>query len=144
MSEARKGSKHSEETKVKIGEAHKGKIISEETITKLREVLKGRILSEETKEKISVTRKGRIHSEETKAKISASLIGEKSPNYGKITSEETKAKISIAKGKSVQVIDKNTNDIATYCSGRQAAKAIGCSDRTIRLYINSQKLYKDR
>lgn len=83
-------------------------------------------------------------SEETKTKISAALKGENSPNFGKITPEEVRAKISAAKGQQVKVLDKDTNEVTTYSSGRQAAIALGCSDRTVRLYLKSQKLYQGR
>lgn len=144
MSEARKGFTLSKETKKIIGEVHRGKIVSEETKTKMSEARKGIKRSLETKTKISEARKGKIMSEETKTKISAALKGENSPNFGKITPKEVRAKISAAKGQQVKVMDKDTNEVTTYSSGRAAAIALGCSDRTVRLYIDSQKLYKGR
>ena len=76
--EFRKGKKHSEETKRKIGEAHKGKKLSEEHKRKLSEAHKDK--------------KRGPHSEEHKRKISEAEKGKKC----KPVSEETKRKISEA------------------------------------------------
>lgn len=80
---------------------------------------------------------GKSHSLETKALMSEA-------KKGKTLSEETKAKIIAAKGQAVEVLDKETNEKTTYYSGRQVAKALGCNHKTVRGYINSQKLYKGR
>lgn len=72
------GSKHSKETKAKIGKANsialKGKKQSKETIEKRSNALIGRIVSEETRRKISITNKGKPKSpgsftKESRAKI---------------------------------------------------------------------------
>tara|TARA_R110000764_G_scaffold76025_1_gene153081 strand:- start:4 stop:537 length:534 start_codon:yes stop_codon:yes gene_type:complete len=70
ISEAMKGSKHSQETKLKMSESKKGIKRSEETKRRVSETLKGRKPSEETKRKMSEARKGKKHSEETKRKMS--------------------------------------------------------------------------
>jgi hypothetical protein len=64
MAAARKGTHHTEETKLKMSTAHKGKI-----------------LTEEHKRKISEAKKGKTCTEETKAKISAATSGEKNHKY---------------------------------------------------------------
>ncbi len=97
----------------------------------------GKLHSEETKTSMSEAKKGRTLSEETKNKISDTL-------KGKITLEETKVKMSESLGTAVEVFDKETNKTTTYSSGRQAAKALDCSDWVIRTYIKSQKFFKGR
>jgi group I intron endonuclease len=107
ISEARKGTKQSEETKakrklfrhtlesrLKISEAGKNRApISEETRVRQSEASKGKPKSAEHKAKIAASHTGKPKSAEHKAKISVS-------NLGKKQSEETKAKKSAAmKGK---------------------------------------------
>jgi NUMOD3 motif/NUMOD1 domain len=83
--------------------------------------LYGKFHSEETKISMSEAKKGTTLSEETKIKISNTL-------KGKITLEETKVKMSESLGTAVEVFDKEKNETTTYSSGRQAAKALDCSD----------------
>ena len=104
----------------------------------------GRNHSEEAKTLISEARKGQNHplfgqnhSEETQTKMSEA-------HKGKTLSEETKAKISEARGQVVEVLDIETNEKTTYSSGRQAAKALGCDQKTVCYYIKSKKLFQGR
>ncbi len=60
MSESKKGTKLSEETKRKISKLHTGRIKSEDEIKKLSKALLGHKISEETKKKISEIKKGKI------------------------------------------------------------------------------------
>lgn len=71
----KKGYKHSEETKRKIGEANKGRKLSEEHKIKIGEANKGFKHSEETMKKRLESRKVFKHTEETKRKISESHKG---------------------------------------------------------------------
>ena len=70
ISAARKGKKHSEETRKKISEANKGKKLPEETRRKMSEANKGKKLPEETRRKMSEAHKGKKHSEEARKKMS--------------------------------------------------------------------------
>jgi hypothetical protein len=87
ISRATTGKKKSEETKLNMSKAQKGKIISQETKIKLSEIMKKTMSNLEARERISKANKGKKVSEETKWKIS---IAKK----GKPLSEETKLKIS--------------------------------------------------
>jgi len=96
---------------------------------------------------------GSTKSGDTKKKISDSIKGKKHPNYDQNLSLETKIKISEAKkgkvfgaaiGKSVEVLDLNTNEKTIYASGRLAAKAIGVFPTTIFRAIKSGKQIKKR
>jgi len=87
------GKKHSEETKIKIGNAFRGKKLSKEHVRKIQESRKGYRHSEKTKKKISKTLTGRIRpplSKQWKEKISKGGRGLK-------RSKETRIKISNAK-----------------------------------------------
>lgn len=103
LSEARKGQKHSEESRKKMSEAHKNP--SEETRRKMSEAHKNP--SEETRKKMSNTHKGKKLSEEHKQKIRekhADVSGENNPMHGRRKelnpwfgrkhSEETRKKMS--------------------------------------------------
>lgn len=89
----KRGYKHSEETKRKIGDGNRGKVrppISEETRAKLSNAQLGHFVSEETRRKISVSKKGKVViSEEQRRQISAALKGRKTGPH----SDETRAKM---------------------------------------------------
>jgi len=97
ISLARKGTKHSEETRKKMSEKRRGKSPWNKGVT-------GITHSEESNRKRSSTLTGRIISEEHRAKISASKLGKPSGMLGKQStrkgkpgtrhSEETKKKLS--------------------------------------------------
>lgn len=105
--------------------------------------------------------KARRHSEETIKKISEGLKGENHPFHGKIHSEETLKKMSDAlkgrtlseetrkkmvesKGTSVKVTDTETGITTIHPSKRQVARELNTSLDTVRRYIVSSKLFKDR
>ncbi len=116
---------------------------SEETKNTISNSLKGYSASDETKLKMSESRKGKTFSEETKLKISEALKGKVGNFLGKQHTEETKLKMSEAIGSKVQVFNKETNETTIYFSNYKAAKALGCSESTIRYYIKNKKFYKD-
>jgi group I intron endonuclease len=108
----------------------------------------GRKHSEESRAKMNASHMGKILSEKTKALMSEKKKGENHPLFGKTRSESTKSKISVAmlsaqKG-CVEVMDKETGKTTIYFSNCQAARAIGCSEFTVRKYIKSQMPYKGR
>lgn len=84
------------------------------------------------------------HTEETLAKLREIKKGNKHPLFGKNLSDETKAKISESMGSKLEVLDVETNETTIYYSNRQAAKALDCSEWTVRNYIKNQKIYKER
>jgi group I intron endonuclease len=97
---------------------------------------------------MNASHKGKTLSEETKALMSEKKKGENHPLFGKTRSESTKSKISVAmlsgqKG-CVEVMDKETGKTTIYSSNCQAARAIECSEFTVRKYIKSQMPYKGR
>lgn len=124
---------------------------SAETLRKLSEVRKGRHLSAETRRKISEARKGIHLSAETRRKLSEANKGANSPRYGKHQSAEARRKISEArKGmhfsaetrRKISEVQKgripwNRKAVicvetgAAYCSGTEAAKAIGVTQGAI-------------
>jgi hypothetical protein len=106
ISNAHKGKKVSEETKLKISESCKGRIVwnkgikcSEENKENNRQKHLGKKHSQETKEKMKGRKawnKGLSQTQEVKNKISESLKGRKSCNKGKTLSEEHRRKLSIS------------------------------------------------
>ena len=109
IAQKRKGQKHSDETKAKIGKAHKGKTISEEQKLALSELYTGKPKSETAKKKLSNTLKEQYASGTRQA--AKGMLGKKLTNEakekirkahtGKTVSDETKKKLSkINKGRS--------------------------------------------
>jgi len=114
FSAARKGFKHSEESKLKMSIAHTGKKLSKEHKQKISEIQKGKKgtpLSVDHKEKLRKANLGKKASDKTKEKIRQSSIGRKH-------SLETKFKISQAnKGKKIskktkELISKNHANVS--------------------------------
>jgi hypothetical protein len=104
-------SKHSEESKAKIGSFHRGKTRSEEDRRKISDGRKGMKFSDDHRRNMSESKRGKMigknnpfygkrHSEESKLKMSKSLQGREGCMKGKKHTEESKIKMSISrKGK---------------------------------------------
>jgi group I intron endonuclease len=134
------GHKLSEETKAKISKSLKGVYIGEKSYWF------GKNRTEETKALMSLTRSklnnlGKKHTEETKELMRQKALNRKH-------SEETLLKMSITRGYSVNIHEKCDSEgfklIGNFVSIRKAAKFLGISANTIKLYINSGKIFKDR
>ena len=134
------GHKHSEETKLKISKALKGVYVKEKS------PLFGRSHSEETKALMSLTRSkinnlGKVHSEYTKELMKQKALGRKH-------SEETLLKMSITRGYPINIYEKCNSEgfelIGTFVSIKKAANFLEISNNTVRLYVNSGKIFKDR
>jgi len=91
---SRVGSKHTNESKLKISASLKGRIMSQESIAKSASTRTGRKLSDESRAKMSVKAKGRVISEEQRRKISETLTGKPghkhTPEICKFLSERMK------------------------------------------------------
>jgi len=95
----KKGQKHKNESKKKIGDAFRGIKLTPEHRKKLSESHKEKKHTEETKKKMSQSQKGHIVSDETRKRISASCKGKSNYWLGAKHTEETKDKIrQIRKG----------------------------------------------
>jgi group I intron endonuclease len=134
------GHKLSEETKAKISKALKGIYVKEKS------PLFGRTHSEETKALMSLIRSkkknlGKTHTEESKELMRQKALGRKH-------TEETLLKMSAVRGYAVNIHEKCDSEgfklIGSFVSIRRAAKFLDISSNTIRLYINSGKIFKDR
>ena len=136
------GHKLTEETKIKISKALKGVYAGENSYWY------GRSLSEETKKKMSLNQVGennplfgKTHSEETKELMRQRALGRKH-------SEETLLKRSSSIGHLVYIYEKCDSEgfklIGSFVSMRRAAKFLGISGNTVRLYVNSGQIFKDR
>jgi group I intron endonuclease len=136
------GHKLSEETKAKISKALKGVYVKEKS------ALYGSRASEETKALMSLKKYksnnplfGKIHSEESKELMRQKALGRKH-------SEETLLKISVSRGYPVQIYEKCNSEgfqlIGSFVSTRKAANFLGISASTVRQYINSGEIFKDR
>jgi group I intron endonuclease len=136
------GRKLTEETKAKISKSLKGVYVKEKS------ALYGRTHTEETKALMALNKSkannplfGKTHSEETKELMRQKALGRKH-------SEETLLKMSASKGYLVNIHEKCDSEgfklIGSFVSIRRAAKFLGISSNTIRLYINSGEIFKDR
>ena len=166
LSEKRKGRKHSEETKRKIGQAHLGNKYclglspSEETREKLRIANTGKKHSEETKRKISEFNKGnkyclgRVVSEETRQKLKAAASTEEAKertrrvHTGKIVSEDTKQKLrELAKGNKKRLGKTHTEEtkkrIKEACSGKNNPVSISIIDNNGVIYESKAAFLKE-
>ena len=128
------------ETKKKISEGLKGIYVNDKS------ALFGRRHTEETKALMALTRskvnnKGKIFTEETKELMRQKALGRKH-------SDETLLKMSIAKGSFVYIYEKFESEgfklIGSFVSIRRAAKFLGISGSTVKRYINSGEIFKDR
>ena len=131
-----------EETKLKISKSLKGVYIKEKS------ALYGRTHTEETKALMSSNNSnennplfGKTHSLETKELMRQKALGRKH-------SEETLLKMSTSRGYLVYIHEKCDSEgfklIGSFVSIRRAAKFLGISANTVRLYINSGEVFKDR
>nr|QJQ35429.1 GIY-YIG endonuclease [Fusarium bactridioides] len=144
---------------LKIAGSSAGHKLSEETKTKISKSLKGIYI----KEKSALF--GRTHSEETRAIMSSKKSNENNPLFGKTHSletkelmrqkalgrkhsEETLLKMSASRGHLVYIHEKCDSEgfklIGSFVSIRRAAKFLDISANTVRLYINSGEVFKDR
>lgn len=136
------GHKLSEETKAKISKSLKGIYVKDKS------ALYGRTHTEETKAIMSLKRAkennalfGKTHNEETKELMRQKALGRRH-------SEETLLKMSTSRGHSVNIYEKcdseGFNLIGSFISIRRAAKFLGISGNTVKLYINSGEIFKAR
>ena len=144
---------------LKIAGSSSGHIHSEETKTKISQYLKGVYVQEKS------ALYGRTHTEETKALMALKKSNENNPLYNKTHSDETKElmrqkalgrkhseetllKMSTSRGYLVYIHEKCDSEgfklIGSFVSIRRAAKFLEISSNTVRLYINSGKIFKDR
>ena len=84
---------------------------------------------------------GKNHSEETKELMKQRALGRRH-------SEETLLKMSSSRGHLVYIYEKCDSEgfklIGSFVSMRRAAKFLGISGSTVRLYVNSGQIFKDR
>jgi group I intron endonuclease len=84
---------------------------------------------------------GKTHNEETKELMRQKALGRK--HY-----EETLLKMSANRGYIVYIYEKCDSEgfklIGSFVSIRRAAKFLGISSNTIKLYINSGEVFKNR
>ena len=144
---------------LKIAGSSSGHKLSEETKTKISKSLKGVYIQEKS------ALYGRTHTEETKALMSSNNSNENNPFFGKTHSletkelmrqkalgrkhsEETLLKMSTSRGHLVYIHEKCDSEgfklIGSFVSIRKAAKFLDISANTVRLYINSGEIFKDR
>jgi group I intron endonuclease len=148
------GFKHSEESKRLISEYRKGKALSENTNKILSVLFSGELNpflskfhSPTTIEKMRESKVGRLNpmfnkkkSKEFIAHMNKDRRGSNNPMFGKIKSEETLAKLS----KKVYVYDNNRQFIICYDGVVSAVKDLHIAAETIKKYINTDKLYKNK
>ena len=136
------GYKQTEETKIKISKSLKGVYVKEKS------ALFGRTHTEETKVKMALKKSkennplfGKIHSEETRELMRQKALGRRH-------SEETLLKMSSSRGHLVYIYEKCDTEgfklIGSFISMRRAAKFLGISGNTVRLYVNSGEIFKYR
>ena len=133
---------HTQETKAKISNSLKGVYVKEKS------PLFGKVHTKETKALMSLKKIkennplfGKVHSEKTKELMRQKALGRKH-------SDETLLKMSIAKGSFVYIYEKFVSEgfklIGSFVSIRRAAKFLGISGSTVKRYINSGEIFKDR
>ena len=79
------GTKHTEETKIKMSKSQSGRKWTEKQKENLSKVKSGIVVSEATKEKLRLANTGNKHTDATKQKMSNSRTGEKYYNNGTIS-----------------------------------------------------------
>nr|YP_010833308.1 GIY-YIG endonuclease [Agaricus bitorquis]WFG54055.1 GIY-YIG endonuclease [Agaricus bitorquis] len=134
--------KHSEETKRRISKALKGVFVKEKSL------LFGRFHTEETNYLMSLKKAkennplfGKIHTKETKKLMRQAALGRKH-------SDETLLKMSIVRGNPLNIYEKCSDEgfklIGSFVSTRRAANFLEISHSTVRRYMNSGEIFKDR
>lgn len=149
------GFKHSSESKKLIASFRKGKPLSEETKSRLSALLSGELNpfwsknhKAETIAKMSKLKLGELNPMFNKPKSKAFIeqmfrdkTGANNPMFGKPKSSETLAKLS----KKVYVYDGKTKElIKCYDSYKIAVKDLRVGHETIRKYLDTHKVYKEK
>ena len=148
------GFKHSEESKRLIPEFRKGKPLSSETKKRLSELFSGELNpfwskrhSPETLEKMIKSKLGVLNpmfkkekSKEFIEQMYKDKTGSNNPMFGKPKSEETLAKMR----KKVYVYDSNKEFIRCYAGVILAVKDLHIAAGTIKKYLDTDKLFKDK
>lgn len=84
---------------------------------------------------------GKTHSKETRELMSQKALDRRH-------SEETRLKMSANRGHLVNIYEKCDSEefklIGSFVSMRRAGKFLGISGNTVRLYVNSGEIFKDR
>ena len=159
------GHKLTEETKAKISQSLKGIYVNEKS------ALYGRTHSEETKalmardpsplqlskgeggKKFGANNplSGKTHTEETKELMRQKALGRKHSEETRGTPQHScggPLKMSASRGYLVNIHEKCDSEgfqlIGSFVSIRRAGKFLGISSNTVRLYINSGEIFKDR
>lgn len=143
---SRVGSKHTNESKLKMSASLKGRIMSPESIAKSASTRTGRKLSNETRAKISAKAKGRVISEEQRRKISETLKGKPghkhTPEICKFLSERMKGtkqtKESIEKMRQTK-LSQNLKDKNKLLYGSSILTREQCDDIRNQKGIQTQK-----
>jgi group I intron endonuclease len=128
------GFRHSKETKELISISHKGKILSRDTKEKIAAALLGIKPSEESKTKMSIANKGMLKSEAHKDSMRQA---QKKVNRNGSNNH-------MAKKVYVYSNDNPITLILTFNTQTEAANHFNCSNATISLYIDTNKLYKNK
>jgi group I intron endonuclease len=149
---------------LKIAESSLGHKLTEETKAKIsKSIFLKKKMGIYLNEKSALY--GRTHSEETRALMAIKKFGANNPLFGKTHTEESKElmrqkalgrkhseetllKMSASKGYLVNIHEKCDSKgfqlIGNFVSIRRVAKFLGISSNTVRLYINSGEIFKDR
>lgn len=114
----------------------------------------GVTLSLEHRTKISNSLKGRVVSEETRLRIASTKIGELNPRWGVVPSEKERAasrarmlKNNPMHGKGTPVfvwLEDKVTLVASYRSLYHASRSMSADKRTLKSYLDSDKLYRGR
>jgi group I intron endonuclease len=148
------GFRHSEESKKLISEFRKGKPLSENTKKRLSLLFTGelnpfwsKIHSSDTLDKMRKSKIGKLNPMFNKDKSKEFLLymnkdkkGSNNPMFGKAKSEETLAKLR----KKIYIYDDSKQFIKYYDSIKSAVKDLHIAAETIKKYLNTNKLYKNK
>ena len=112
---SRLGTKHSEESRLKMSQAAQGRKLTEQTKKLLSLANKG----------LNNPNFGKTHSKEVRALITLAKIGKS------FLSESMKARMSADSGTALKVVDLKTNETSVYTSIKKAAEAMGVTHPAI-------------